>query len=304
MFLAGVIPKNQYVMIMDLDIAKNVGMYIAIFVVLFFLAMQMQGLSLEPHVSDSYATFYYNAAMLGIGGVLGVIVFNLKYWGILNIPVKFKIAIHIVWIIFIISITVFAGQILPVAKSFEGEPLQLNKETELYSASFPPGILEDWTYLWCLPLILLVAMLLYMEATEGIIGASVGIALGVAIALVLSLGLGGILILAFILGAVGYFLGEMPIGAGTILALAVVACLISATGYNIWVIPGFTSAHVPAYGNAQNAYVGAWTFAVGQSLVYVFTGWFIPAAHIIHNYLIAYGHLYQINAGGFNIVGG
>lgn len=89
-----------------------------------------------------------------------------------------------------------------------------------------------------------------------------------------------------------------------IVVFAVIACFIASTGYNIWVVPGFTSAHVPSYGNTQNAYVGAWTFAFGQSIVYVFTGWFLPIAHGIHNFMVTYGQLFQVNIGNLSIIGG
>lgn len=247
---------------MDLDIGKKTVMYVAIFVVLFMLTMQLQGLALEPNVSAAYTDFYITLALTGMVGLALMVAFAWKYGDAFSLPVWMKGGIVAVWVIFIILISTSAGQILPVPKA-SAASFQLTDETELYTSSVIPGVLEDWAYLWLLPMALLLTFLLVAEYGLGI-----------------------------------------EADAMTIGILAVVACVISATGYNIWVIPGFTSAHVPAYGNMQNAYIGAWTFALGQSLVYVFTGWFLPIAHMVHNYIIAQGQIYQISAGGFNIVGG
>ena len=84
------------------------------------------------------------------------------------------------------------------------------------------------------------------------------------------------------------------IGTREFMAVSIIACLVAATGYNIWLIPGFTTAHIPAYGQTQLAYTGAFIFAAGQSLIYLITGWFIPIAHILHNLIITYGALYLV----------
>jgi hypothetical protein len=88
-----------------------------------------------------------------------------------------------------------------------------------------------------------------------------------------------------------------------LVALMVVACIIATTGFNIWLIPGFTSAHVPTYGEQQDAYMGAWIFGFGQSMVYMTTGWLAPVAHFLHNAWITAGTLYGINIGGFAVLG-
>ena len=86
-------------------------------------------------------------------------------------------------------------------------------------------------------------------------------------------------------------------------ALMVIACLVATTGFNVWLIPGFTSAHVPTYGEQQGAYIGAWIFGFGQSMVYMTTGWLAPITHFAHNSYIAAGTLYGINIGGLTIIG-
>jgi hypothetical protein len=84
--------------------------------------------------------------------------------------------------------------------------------------------------------------------------------------------------------------------------LAFVAVLIASLGYNIWVLPGFTTAHIPAYGNNQVAYEGAFVFAVGQSTVYLVTGWFLPIAHGIHNFIVEQSKTGSYSVGGFNVI--
>ncbi len=56
----------------------------------------------------------------------------------------------------------------------------------------------------------------------------------------------------------------------------------------------FTSAHFAAYGNQIDAFIGAFIFAWGQSLVYAFTGLFLPLAHFIHNYIVTVGPQFAI----------
>jgi hypothetical protein len=87
------------------------------------------------------------------------------------------------------------------------------------------------------------------------------------------------------------------VGRMEFIVVSVIACVIASTGYMTWVIPGFTSSHVPAYGNLQNAYSGAWIFSTGQSLIYLFTGVFAPVTHIIHNMIITYQSLYMVVVG-------
>jgi hypothetical protein len=86
------------------------------------------------------------------------------------------------------------------------------------------------------------------------------------------------------------------IGWGMFITLGVIACVISAFV--------FTSAHVHTYQEQRIAYTGAFVFATGQSITYLFTGVLIPFAHAIHNYLVKFNQLYQINIFGYSIVGG
>jgi hypothetical protein len=78
------------------------------------------------------------------------------------------------------------------------------------------------------------------------------------------------------------------------LVVTFIACIIAATGYNVWVVPGFTTSHVPAYGDVQNAYAGAWIFSAGQSYIYLITGQFIPIPHMLHNAMVTYQNLYVV----------
>lgn len=65
----------------------------------------------------------------------------------------------------------------------------------------------------------------------------------------------------------------------------------------------FSSAHVQAYGENQDYYLGAFVFGSGQSLVYMTTGYLMPIAHILHNAFIRMGQLYNINFLGLQVVG-
>lgn len=84
------------------------------------------------------------------------------------------------------------------------------------------------------------------------------------------------------------------VGRMEFLAVSLVACMIAATGYGIWVVPGFTTSHVPAYGNLQGAYGGAWIFSTAQSAIYLTTGIFAPVPHIVHNAIVTYQSLYMV----------
>lgn len=58
----------------------------------------------------------------------------------------------------------------------------------------------------------------------------------------------------------------------------------------------FTAAHFAAYGNQIDAFIGAFVFGWGQSLVYAFTGIFFPAAHFLHNYIVTVSPQFAIVA--------
>lgn len=242
------------------ELKRNVILPLAITVVLIFIALQLQGLSLEPHVSETYVSFYGGLVAIGLAGIVGMAFFQIKFGFKLMKSRKWKLAILTVFVLFIVFLSLDRGQIIPVPRASVQE-FQLNSGTELYTSSVIPGIVEDLVYLWLLPLAIIIT----------------------------------------ILGLYEWKIGEA--GKPQIIAAVVIGCLIASTGYNIWLIPGFTSAHIPAYGQSD-AYFGAWIFSFGQSMVYMTTGVFMPAAHIIHNLIISYGELYQINTAGFLIVGG
>jgi len=103
--------------------------------------------------------------------------------------------------------------------------------------------------------------------------------------------------MAIIIEGLGHDLNKLQFAA-----LSVIAVLIASAGYNIWVLPGFTTAHIPAYGNNQVAYEGAFVFALGQSSVYLVTGWFLPTAHGVHNLIIEESKRGSYSIGEFNII--
>lgn len=241
------------------EIKKNIVQPLAIVIVLTVIALQLSGLSLEANVSPAYVSFYGGLVPVCIAGIVAMAFFQIKYGFKLIDSRKAKILILGAFILFIIFLSINKGQIIPVPKASVQE-LQLNKGTELYTASFIPGIVEDLTYLWLLPL-------------------------------------------AFIITILGIYEWKVGEASRAVIFLAVIGgCLIASTGYNIWLVPGFTSAHIPAYGQSD-AYLGAWIFSFGQSVVYMSTGIFLPAAHIIHNLMVSYGQLYQINIFSFMVLG-
>lgn len=234
-------------------VAPKLVEYVAIFAVVFWLSMQIAGMSLEANISESYADFYGYLALQGLALTLAMGAFGLWYFTYdpLGLSKVSKLLIVGVWTAMIAFVTLGGIQIVPVPKA-SIETFQLTKETELYTATIIPGILEDLNYLAGLPMIIGLAIFLFLQR------------LGV------------------------------EIGRSAFLGIGIVACLIAASGYNIWVVPGFTSAHVPSYGGSQMAYFGAWFFGFGQALVYFITGIFLPLAHILHNFLIVYGQLYSV----------
>lgn len=249
---------------MDLDVGRKLIIPVVLMAALFIILLQLQGLGLEQHVSEAYASYYWQLAVIGFLGILATVVFGFKYGDLLGLPTWTKGAIVAVWVIFIvfISMPALGGQIIPVPKA-SAASFQLTPETELYTSSVIPAITEDLAFLWFFPMVIILLTLLIMEYGIGI-----------------------------------------EITGTHLAAVAVIACLVASIGYNIWLIPGFTSAHVPAYGNQQTAYTGAFVFSFGQSMVYVFTGWFVPVAHAIHNFIVTSGQVYQYNIGGFNVIGG
>lgn len=109
-------------------------------------------------------------------------------------------------------------------------------------------------------------------------------------------------LLIVIVGVVLLKLGKIDVEKKHIIVLIFLACFVTSTGYNLWVVPGFTSTHIPAYGDNPQAYVGATLFSYGQSVINLMTGYFNPAAHGIHNYIILASKSSSFAIGGFQII--
>lgn len=241
----------------DLDISKEVISPLILIVALSFILIQLNTLSLDPHVDPNYVSFYIvypGAAWIILALMYFRIHKELRIGEIFNLDWKAKAMLFGGFIFVIMLLTVGSGQLIPVPKA-SAASLQIGANEEIYLASIVPAFTEDAMYLIAIPLIILTLISLIYK----------------------------------------------PSGPYGLFALMVIACLIGATGYNIWLIPGFTSAHVSAYGEAQEAYLGAWIFGFGQSMVYMVTGWYVPVAHALHNAWIAAGTLYGINIGGFQV---
>jgi hypothetical protein len=98
-----------------------------------------------------------------------------------------------------------------------------------------------------------------------------------------------------------FILGVLKVGFGAELGLAGflgVAFLAAIIGGTL-----FTSAHMQAFQEQRIAFVGAWIFGVGQSFVYITTGFLVPVAHMLHNAIIKSNELFGISAFGFFILG-
>jgi hypothetical protein len=241
---------------MDLDTGKRLILPAFMAILLVFVLLQLQGLSLEHNVSQGYSTFYWRLAVTGVLAVTLTVAFGLKYGDIFELPTWMKASMHIIFIVFIAAISFSGNQIIPVPRASVTD-FQLTAQTEYYTSTVVPAVTEDITYLWLLPMIIMWFSLLMIE-----------------------------------------YAGGVEPTRGMVAAVAVVACLAASIGYNVWVLPGFTSAHVPAYGDNRPAYLGATVFSFGQSMVYVLTGWFIPVAHFIHNSIVAYEEIYQVQGPG------
>ena len=246
------------------NIGKTSVMGISIFLVIYFLGLQLTGLSLEMNISKAYIDFYSGLIPLGILSIIGIVVFRIRYFDAfgdyLSGPVKFFLIIG--WTLFIVILSFRGTQVIPVPRA-SAEGLQLTEGTELYLSTIVPGILEDLVYLAGLPMVLMTGILLFLE----------------------------------------FGLSIEP-SAGLILGIAIMSAFVASLGYNIWVIPGFASAHVPSYGASSPALAGAFMFSFGQSLVYIFSGLFIPAAHILHNAIVFMGAATGLSIGPLSISGG
>ena len=238
----------------DVDIKWTIVKQLIIIIPLVFIAMQLNGLALEPHVSASYVEFYQNtlnvAAWILILFLVANVYKEVRVGDILGLKNYQKAFVMGLFIVLILSMTLGAEQgtsVIPVPRA-SALPLQLDANTEVLTSSIIPAFTEDALYLIALPMLILFT-------------------------------------LSFVI---------KPKSAKVLLTLMVISSLIATTGFNIWVIPGFTSAHVPAYGEVQEAYLGAWIFGFGQSMTYMVTGWFVPVAHGLHNYIISSSILYQV----------
>jgi hypothetical protein len=252
----------------DFEIKKPLVGYIIIILITVFLYMQLQALSLEENVSQGYVSFYLGYATLGIiTAIMSIVLYAIVRirWGSIIQHWWVKLALSIVFIFYIVMLTTGSGQIIDVPRASQVE-LQLTPATELYTSSVIPAILEDWIILWIFPFIIFIGIGLVLENGLGIE-----------------------------IDAENHVLRYVGVG--------VTACLIASVGVNVWLIPGFVSQHVPAYGGQTDAYTGAFLFALPQSILYFFTGWFLPVAHGIHNFIVTYGSLYQIIGGPFMIGG-
>lgn len=239
---------------------KNIA-YILILIAIYLISMQITGLRVEEGVSPTYINFYHGLAMQGLFGGVFVVLFLFFRANEFQIVEgrRWKIILHgaVIAAIFITSIN--AIQLYPVPRaSVSG--FQLSEGTELYTSSVIPGVIEDINYNFVLPLIFVIAMVIFA---------------------------GNIL--------------KVDVGKKLMIVFILIACLISSVGYNVWLIPGFTSAHIQAYGENPQAFFGAFVFSYSQSMVNLMTGWFVPVAHIVHNYMIAYGQIYGIGVGEFAI---
>ena len=228
--------------------------YMAIFLVALLLMAQIQGLSLEPNISSAYADFYFRLSMMGIITLLGMGAFGIYYFSNDEIWKLSTTSKAIITVAWIVFIAFMT--------------LGGNQMVGVPKASVATLQLTTETELWTSSVI--------PGFTEDLFYLA-GLPMTFAF-------------LVFIL----FDRFGWGIGTKEFMTVSVIACLIAATGYNIWLIPGFTTAHIPAYGQTQLAYTGAFIFAAGQSLVYLITGWFIPIAHMLHNLIITYGALYLV----------
>lgn len=243
------------------DVAKTSVQGVAIFFAVFFLGLQLQGLSLEAGISASYVAFYSGLIPLALMSIIAISIFRVRYLELFDFGIPVKFAIIAGWTLLIVFLSFSGTQIVPVPRaSVEG--FQIGASEQLYLSSVIPGILEDLVYNVGLPMTLLVIIALVAEFGFGI-----------------------------------------EIGTGSLVGFAVIAAIVAAIGYNVWVVPGFASAHVPSYGVTNPGLFAAFFFSFGQSLVYILTGIFLPLAHILHNMIVFFGSETGFNVGALSITG-
>lgn len=245
-----------------INIGKQSILGIVIFCIVYFIGLQLQGLSLEAGVSAAYVDFYSGLIPLCIMGIIAMVVFKVRYFDVFDDILSFKVQVLLVlgWTILIVVMSFSGQQVVPVPRaSVEG--FQLAPGHEAYLASVIPGVLEDLAYLVGLPMTFAVIALVVLE----------------------------------------FGLGIEATATGTVIIM-IIAAFVASIGYNTWVIPGFTSAHVPSYGATNPALSAAFFFSAGQSLVYMMT-WYFPLPHILHNLIVYEGARTGLVIGPLSVTG-
>lgn len=249
---------------MELDFEKRDWIqYGVIAIVLFLLALYTASLFLDIRISQSFSLFYIMQNILAIAVIPLLIIFNWKVGQIVEIPAAYKAIVTVVWIGFIVAISLpgvqqalnyadCSGDVCvsrPIIKIPNAvvENYQIDSSTQTMTTSVIPAIDEDANYLLILPIFLMVLMVFLGDAIWNVTGSH-------------------------------------------LIVFALIACFISASI--------FTGAHSPSYGNNQQAYTGAFVYSFGQSAVYVFTGWFLPIAHFMHNYIVNFSRSTSLSIGG------
>ena len=239
-----------------------------------FLLLQMQSLSAEVGVSPSYIEFYRALALIVVLMMTTSIVISfLNNKGL----VPEWVSLGFIW-----------------SENASIRPLALSRTV----IRFVPHIV----------FIIVISMLLLTNIVSIFVPVpqvSTGIAMSAGKTIYLQSVIPGVLedyaylivlpmVIFFFMGVILYrLLGIRPtIAVNTV--LIIIACLMASLGYSIWVIPGFTSSHTKVYGELSPAYLSAFAFSFGQSLVYHVTGIFFPLAHIIHNFIISIGPTWSI----------
>lgn len=249
---------------MELDIErKDMAQYGILAAVLFLLALYLFSLTLDTRVAASYSQFYLIQNILAFASIPVLVVFNWKLGEILEIPNIFKGVLIVVFTVFIVMISL-------------------------------PGVQQAMNYADCSgdvcvsrPIIKIpraVAGNFQIDPSTETMTSAVVPAITEDLNYLFTLPLLLVVIMIFVGEAIGNVSGSQFI------VFAIVACLIASTV--------FTGAHSPSYGNNQQAYTGAFIYSFGQSMTYVFTGWFVPAAHFLHNYIVNYSRSTSLSIGG------
>lgn len=229
--------------------------YLAVFIIGIYMLMQINNMSLLSTVAESYTTFYYRTLITGLISVVGMVVFGIWYFSVDPLGLGFRGSIIITAAFTVFLVLMtWSGNQIWPVPMAFQEPMSVSPVENYVTSSIIPGFSEDLLFLASFPMILI----LFYALAKMLLG----------------------------------FGGEME--RVEFLVVAVVACLIASTGYSVWLVPGFTTSHIPAYGQVQNAYAGAWIFSTGQSMIYVTTGIFAPLPHILHNAIVTYQSLYMV----------